>query len=217
MGRLNIFSPKTNIMNTSLQELTDKIYQEGVTKGNAEAKDIVAAAKKEAEAIIKNAEEEAQKRLQKAKKESDEMQKTALSELQMAAQKAMGALKLEISRMIDGEIINSTVKAATTDVKFMQKIMEMLIKNRFSNDEDVPEMRIIVPEKDEKSIKDYFAKAAKGVLDKGFTIESANNIKAGFQVAPADGSYKISFTDADFMAFFKAFVREKIATLLFKA
>lgn len=204
-------------MDTSLQQLTDKIYQEGVEKGNAEAQSIIAEAKKDAEKIIKDAEKKAKKLADDATKKAEETQKTALSELQMASQKAIGALKQEVTQLIGGDIIDTSIKAATSDVKFLQKTIDTAIKNWSSSDDKTLNMSVIVPEKDEKAIKDYFAKSAKGVLDKGFTIESANNVKAGFQVAAADGTYKISFTDNDFIAFFKEFVRPKIATLLFKA
>ncbi len=202
-------------MDTSLQQLTDKIYQEGVEKGNAEAKGIIDSAKKEAEKIIAEANKKAKAVAAKAAKDAEETQKTALSELQMASQKAIGALKQEITQIIDGDIIDAGIKGATSDVKFLQKTIETAIKNWASSDDKALDMKVIVPEKDEKAIQDYFAKTAKGVLDKGFTIESANGVKAGFQLAPADGSYKISFTDGDFVAFFKEFVRPKIATLLF--
>jgi len=46
-------------MNTKLQELTDKIYIEGVEKGNAEAKAIVEKAEKQASDIIAKAQAEA--------------------------------------------------------------------------------------------------------------------------------------------------------------
>lgn len=203
-------------MDTSLQQLTDKIYKEGVEKGNAEAESIIANAKKEAQAILKEAKETALKTAQKAEKESAEMQKTALSELQMASTKAISALKQEITQLIEGEIIDTTIKAATSDVAFLQKTIETAIKNWASSDSKALNMQVIVPEKDEKAILAYFEKSTKDVLNKGFTIVSANAVKAGFQLAPADGTYKISFTDADFIAFFKEFVRPKIATLLFK-
>ena len=202
-------------MDTTLQQLTDKIYQEGVEKGNAEAKNILDQARKEAEKIIKDAESKAEKIAQKAQADSEELQKTTLSELQMSAQKVIGALKQEVNELVGGQIIDKSVKAATSDVKYIQQVIEVAIKNWASSDDKALNMNVIVPEKDEKAILSYFAKSAKGVLDKGFTITSANNVKAGFQLAPADGSYKISFTDDDFIAFFKAFVRPRVAELLF--
>ena len=202
-------------MDTTLQQLTDKIYQEGVEKGNAEAESILANARQEAKKIIADAEKKAEKIAQKAQKDSEELQKTAMSELQMSAQKVIGALKQEVNDLIGGQIIDKDIKAATSDIKFIQQTIETAIKNWSSSNDKALNMNVIIPEKDEKAIIEYFAKTSKNVLDKGFSITSANNVKAGFQVAPADGSYKISFTDEDFIAFFKAFVRPKVADLLF--
>ena len=42
-----------------LEELTNKIYAEGVEKGNAEAREIVAKAEENAQAIVAKAEQEA--------------------------------------------------------------------------------------------------------------------------------------------------------------
>ena len=54
-------------MQNKLQELTEKIYKEGISKGNEEAETIVADAKKEAANILKNAESEAKRILQALK------------------------------------------------------------------------------------------------------------------------------------------------------
>ncbi len=204
-------------MNTSLQQLTDKIYQEGVEKGNAQAESIIEAAKIEAEKIIKEAEAKAAKLIEKANVDVAETNRAALSELQMASDKAIVALKQTINDMVGGEIIDNSIKAATADTAFVQSLIENTIKNWASSEDKTFDMNVIVPSKDEKAIVDYFASAAKGLLDKGLTISSANNVKAGFQLVSANGSYKISFTDEDFISFFKEFVRPKVAELLFKA
>ena len=46
-------------MNTKIQELTDIIYNEGVAKGQAEADQILAQAKEQAQKIIQDAQKEA--------------------------------------------------------------------------------------------------------------------------------------------------------------
>ncbi len=47
-------------MQTKLQELTEKIYQEGVNKANEEAEKIINSAKKEADGIVSGAKKEAE-------------------------------------------------------------------------------------------------------------------------------------------------------------
>ena len=77
------------------------------------------------------------------------------------------------------------------------------------------ELLLAIPEKDEKGIADYLTKNAADLLKKGLTIEKIAGIKTGFQIGPADGSYKVSFTDADFENFFKALLRPRVVNLLF--
>ena len=55
-------------MDSKLQELTDKIYTEGVEKGKEEAAKIVEKANAEAKAIVAKAKAEAEKQLLKPKK-----------------------------------------------------------------------------------------------------------------------------------------------------
>lgn len=62
-------------MNAKLQELTEKIYQEGVQKGQTEAEKIIADARLEAKKIISEATSEAERQLTEAHKKSDELQK----------------------------------------------------------------------------------------------------------------------------------------------
>ena len=55
-------------MENKIQELTDKLYHEGVEKGKAEAERLIAAAKEQAAELIAKAQEEAADIVAKAKK-----------------------------------------------------------------------------------------------------------------------------------------------------
>jgi V/A-type H+-transporting ATPase subunit E len=70
-------------------------------------------------------------------------------------------------------------------------------------------------EKDASSVEQYFARSAKKLLDKGLAFEPDTEMKAGFQIIPKDGSYKLSFTDKDFENFFKQYLRPRLMKLLF--
>ena len=50
-------------MDAKIQELTDKIYREGVEKGNEEAGRIIAEAKAEEQNMLRNARKEAEEKL----------------------------------------------------------------------------------------------------------------------------------------------------------
>ena len=202
-------------MNNRLQELTDKIYQEGISKGQEEADLIKTRANTEAAKILADAKLKADQILDMANKKAADIKDNTNSEIKLAARQAIEALKLEVVNLINGAITTADIKAGVGDVKFIQKAIEMMVKNWATNSDVAPDMRILIPQKDEKAIVEYFSSVVKGLLDKGFSIETVNGLKTGFQVAPDKGGYKISFTDQDFIAFFQEYLRPNVVELLF--
>jgi len=198
-------------MDHKLQEITEKLYQEGVIKGNEEANKIIGEANETATSIIENAKKEAQSIIADAEKKVAELNKNTRSELQMASKQLVSSLEQEIITLITGKITVEAVKLATDDKQFMQQLIVTAVEKWVS--EQSPKVFVAPAEK--KAVEDFFAAKAKQLLDKGFTIESANNIKAGFQIGPSDGSYKVSFTHEDFVNFFQEFIRPKVVDLLF--
>ena len=196
-------------MNTKLQELTDKIYLEGVEKGNAEAKVIIKNAESEAAEIISKAHSEATTIIKDAEAKSSELAKNTQSELKLFAQQSVNALKTEIADLICGSIVSSSVKAATTDKVFMQKTILALVQDWGKN------QSITVEAKDANALTDYFVANAKDLLNKGIKITEANGLKADFVIIPEKEGYKITFGDDEFIAYFKEFLRPKLVEMLF--
>ena len=60
-------------MENKIQELTDKIYSEGVEKGNEEAQRLISSARKEAAKIVEDARKEAESILAVARKSAKEL------------------------------------------------------------------------------------------------------------------------------------------------
>ncbi|MCX6239566.1 MAG: hypothetical protein NTY07_18795 [Bacteroidia bacterium] len=202
-------------MNNRLQELTDKIYQEGISKGQEDADLIISKAKADAIQILNTAKNEADQILAAANKKATDIKENTNSEIKLAAKQAIEALKLEVVNLVNGSITSSTIKAGMSDIHFIQKTIELMVKNWASSNETDLNMKILIPEKDEKAIAEYFNSAAKGLLNKGFSIETVNGLKSGFQVTPDQGGYKISFTDQDFITFFQEYLRPKVVEFLF--
>lgn len=202
-------------MNERLQELTDKIYKEGIFKGQEDANLLRADAQAEALKIITDARKEAEQIVAEAVKKAEETRDNTNSEIKLAARQAVEALKLEVVNLINGSIASSEIKAGLNDVTFIQNAIETMIKNWAANPGTETDMKILIPEKDEKTITRYFGSVAKGLLDKGFSIKTVNGLKTGFQVTPGKGGYKISFTDQDFIAFFQEYLRPKVVEILF--
>ena len=60
-------------MENKIQELTDKIYREGVEKGNEEAQRLIANAQEEAKKIIEDAHKEADSIVAASRKSAEEL------------------------------------------------------------------------------------------------------------------------------------------------
>ncbi len=196
-------------MNTKLQELTDKIYQEGVEKGNAEAKVIVEKAQSEAESIVAAARAEADKIVADAQVKSIELEKNTQSELRLFAQQSVNALKTEITDLLCGKIVSDSIKAATADKVFMQKVILALVQEWAKNDQ------LTVEAKDAKALTDYFTSNAKDLLNKGVRITEANGAKADFSIVSQEKGYKVTFGEDELVAYFKEFLRPKLVEMLF--
>jgi V/A-type H+-transporting ATPase subunit E len=196
-------------MDTKIQELTDKIYREGVEKGNEEANRIVSEANTQRETIITHAEAEAKRIIAAAEKQVSELKKNTEAELKLFAAQAVEALKSEVANLVTGKIASSNVKAVVTDKAFMQKII-LDITKEWSESEN-----LTVQASDAEELASYFESNAKDLLNKGVKIEKVNTKSASFSIMPADGSYKITFGEEEFIAFFKEFLRPRLVEMLF--
>lgn len=196
-------------MDTKIQVLTDKIYREGVEKGNEEAKRIIDDANSQKESILAGAQSEAKQILADAEKKAAELKKNTEAELKLFANQALGALKSEVTNLVTGEITSSNVKAAVTDKDFMQKVILEMAK------EWAKTGALTVQTANAKELTAYFESNARELLNKGIKIEKVSGKDASFTVVPADGSYKVTFGEDEFITFFKEFLRPQLIEMLF--
>ena len=104
-------------MENKLQQLTQKLYDEGLEKGRAEAERLVAEAKTNAAKIVKEAEAQAAKILAEANTKAQDVEKNAMTEISLAGKQALSKIKAEISSMIIAKSTAPAVKAATTIIQ----------------------------------------------------------------------------------------------------
>lgn len=192
-----------------IQELTSKLYSEGVEKGKEEADKIIADARTQHNQIVNDAKKEADHIVSTAGRETNELRKNTESELKMYASQASEALKTEITNLVTDKLSANNVKAATEDKSFMQKLIVDLVQNWSKNE------KLTIGVANAEELKNYISANAKNLLDKGLNIESVNGLKTGFTLSPEDGSYKVKFGEEEFIEYFKEFLRPQIRQLLF--
>jgi V/A-type H+-transporting ATPase subunit E len=196
-------------MDNKVQEITDKIYREGVEKGQAEAQKIVDAAEAKKAELLKNAQHEAEKIVADAKKSAEELTKNTQSELQLYAGRALEALKSEITNLVNGSIVDKAV-SETVNNEWLQKLMFALATDWITKE------NVVIQTADAAALTQYFARQANNLLNKGVQIEQVNGKSAAFAIMPANKGYRVQFGDEEFSAYFKEFLRPKLVEMLFK-
>ena len=202
-------------MENKLQELTQKLYNEGVEKANAEAETIIADAKSEADKLKQVAEKDAQKIIADAEQKSAEIKKNVDAELNLAAKQTIRTVKQKITDVIVSKVISEPVKKAFDDEKFVKEIIETVVQNWNPQKNETIDLSVLLPTDLEKEFAKFFIAKSGKELNANLELSFSDEIKGGFKVGPADGSYKISFSEEDFENFFKSYLRPKTIEILY--
>ena len=201
-------------MQTKLQELTDKIYQEGVQKAQNEAEELLTRAKNEAAEIVAKAHVDAQKILEESERKAKENARNVESELKLSAGQAMSALKQSIAQLITMKVVNPGVNAIFSDTKFLSELLLKIVEG-FVQKGDF-DLKVLLSQKDLLQLDGFIRNSFSTELNQGLVVEADAKVKGGFKIGPKDGSYLISFTEEDFKNFFRTYARAKSSELLFE-
>lgn len=202
-------------MENKLQELTQKLYNEGLSKGREQAEQLIADAQSKATKIIAEAQAEAEKIISQAKKSAEEFAKNTHTEVTLAARQSVAALKQSISSMIVAKSVSGSVAKANLDPAFVKEILLAVAGNWQGANSQKLELTAQLPSERRAELDKEFDSSAKSLLDQGLEITYSDSVKSGFRIAPKDGGYYISFTDADFNALLGEYLRPKVSAILF--
>ncbi|TLX75226.1 V-type ATP synthase subunit E [Labilibacter sediminis] len=201
-------------MHSKLQELTDKLYSEGVQKANDEADSILEKAKQEADKIVEEAKKQASKLVDEANQQAAETKRNIEAEIKLASQQAIASLRQEIGNSITVSVAEPTLKEVFGNKEYVQSLIVKVVEG-WSKTGNF-DINVVLPEADKTEMDKFIKNSLAAEMNKGLTFEYDQSVKAGFKVGPTDGSYVISFTEADFQNFFKSFLRPKTNQLLFE-
>ena len=196
-----------------LQELTQKLYQEGLSKGKEEGQAILESAKKEAEEIIKKAREEAQAILDKAAKDAESHRIKVEGDVKMASQEALQTTRTAIENMLVASAVEKPVTNALTSDSFIKEIITEVAK-KFSAQESA-DLALVLPESLKANLEPFVKGELAKLVGKGVEATFSKKIGAGFRIGPKDGSYFISLTDDAFQALIGEYLRPATKQLLF--
>jgi len=200
-------------MSDQLQELLQRIHNDGVKKAQDEAQEILEAAETQANDLIAKAQAEAEQIIANARRTADDLHKNTDSDIKLGAQHTMSVIKHKITEVLLNTAIEQPVKESFQAQSFLRDLILEVVKAWHSSSDSI---RLILPEQLQNKLDDLLRQSIPDALSRQIKVEFSPQMKDGFAIEPQDGTYKLSFTDADFVNLFRSYLRPRTAKLLFK-
>ena len=200
-------------MNNRLQELTDKLYNEGLSKGKAEGEALLAQAKEKAAAILEEARKEAEAIVGKARKDAEELSAKVSNDIRMASSQSMQATRMDIENLVVSKMVDTDVKKAMSSADFLKEVITAVARN-FSAQES-SDISLVLPEALKSELEPFVKNELGKILGKGVEASFSKKIAGGFRIAPKDGGYFISMTDETMKELIGEYLRPATRKILF--
>ena len=196
-------------MDSQIQALTEKVYQEGVLKGEQEAAKILAAANAQAEQVERDARARAEQIIAEARRSASELKSNTERELKLNASKLIEATKASIVDVLAGRIAGDSVQALTANPELLQRVVLEIAKG-FDLKHGVE-----ITSSQAEELKAYFAQNAKALLEEGLMIKQVAGKATQYTIRPQNGSFKVEIGEQEFVELFKSILRPQLAQELF--
>ena len=200
-------------MQNKLQELTDKLYNEGLSKGKAEGEQILADARNRAEEILAKAKAEADEILAEAAKKASDLEEKTSSDVKMASAQCLQATRSDIENLVCGKIVAPKVEKALSEEGFVKEIIKA-VASRFSASESA-DLALVLPESLKESLEPWVAGELSKELGSEIKASFSKKIGGGFTIGPKDGSYYVSLSEQTFKELIAEYLRPVTRKLLF--
>jgi V/A-type H+-transporting ATPase subunit E len=202
-------------MEQKLQELTEKIYAEGVEKGDKKAQEIIKEAGDRAATLVSDANKEADSIISNAKKEAETIKRDIEIRVKLSGKEAISAIRQKIQDVISAKAADKKAGKTSKDDSTVKTFLKAIISKWDPNDPGTPQVEILLPAHMQKELEDYFKSRSQGTMGEGLQVGFDKNIKGGFQIGLKDNAFKISLTDEGFTEFFIRFLRPNTRKFLF--
>ena len=196
-----------------LQELTQKLYEEGLAKGKQDGEALLQKAQAEAEGIVKQAQEEAEAILAKARKDAEDFKVKVEGDVKMAAQQAVQATRTDIENLVVSKVVDGTVDKALANEDYIKGIITA-VAQKFSADEPA-DLSLVLPESLKTALEPFVKNELGKLLGKGIDASFSKKVAGGFKIGPKDGGYFVSLTNETFKDLIGSYLRPATKKLLF--
>lgn len=200
-------------MQNKLQELTDKLYNEGLSKGKQEGDAYLAKAREQADSIVAEAKAKAEAIIKTAEKDAKDLRIKVEGDLKMAANQSIEATKQNIGHLIVTKMIGADVKTALSSADFVKEVITAVAKAFKA--QEATDLELVLPESLKKELEPFVINELAKTLKGEVSAQFSKKVSGGFTIGPKDGAYFISFTDETFMELISEYLRPATKKILF--
>ena len=195
-------------MEVKLDDLIEKIKQEGIADGKAAGDEIEKTAQHRATALVEAAKAEAAEIVARGKKEAAQFQLNAERALKQAARDSELAMRERISELFD-RVFKAKVAAALTP-----ELIAELVRKLAAGWQDGAGIELVIAPADEQKLRDLLLAGVRDELAKTITLRPSPAITAGFRISRKGEDVAYDFSDASFAELLRSFVNPAIRKLL---
>lgn len=200
-------------MSNKLQEPTDRLYNEGLSKGKEEGEILLFKARKEADEIIANARKQAEDIVTEAENRAAQLKEKAESDIKMASEQALMATKKDIENLLVNALCAEETEKVLSEEKFLKEII-LAVAQKFSTQQS-EDISLVLPASLKSMLEPWVSTELKKALKKEISVDFSKKIKGGFSIGPQNGSWYISMSDESFKALISEYLRPVTKKLLF--
>ena len=200
-------------MQNKLQELTDRLYNEGLSKGKEEGARILEDATRKAEEIIAKANAVAEAIKAAAEAAAADLKAKTEYDVKMAAAQSLQATRADIENLVVGKISAGKVDATLADKDFIKEIIRAAAA-KFST-EGGSGIAMMLPASMQDELEPWISGQLSKELGAEVSASFTKKIAGGFTIGPKDGGWFISLSDGTFKELIAEYLRPVTRKLLF--
>lgn len=201
-------------MEIQLEELIDKIKNDGVKAAEAEADAIIEKAKAEADKIIADAHAEAERIIANAKSENERMVKSSEDAIRQAGRNLLISFRESVSREVNA-ILCENVNAVYSSEGFAALLTNVI--EDIAKKPDTDDISVILTSDTLKSLEETVLAGLKEKMLGGVTLKASDRFDGGFRICSDNGGAYYDYSAEAVVNMLSGYLSPKIVKLLKEA
>lgn len=200
-------------MESNIDSLTKKLYEEGISKAEADGDRIIFNANEEAKKIIEEAKNKSEVILNKAKNEANKLNHSVQSEMQLAYHQMLGVLRQRITDVLTDEALSNTLNESLNKEDLIKEMILLLVQN-IQLEKNQYKLQLLLNEKLKRQIDNWIALEVNTKLKEGVHIEVIEGKSTLIRISEDKGKSYLEISEATLEEFFRSYLRDQIKARL---